>query len=128
MTSVFSFKCCSNTNNPDEKVKSAIKMCETLKAGCNQHLVSIRNAVTMLSSRFMVQSSLIRHLNIFSSVECTDSQNRCQFSLALRKQREKHCAILNMLEKGCSLVFSDGVILGNAGSCILHIVAVIAQI
>jgi len=54
-------------------------------------------------------------MNNFSLWSALNSQNRGQFSLAFRKQREKHCAVRSMLEKGCSLVLSDGVVLGNAG-------------
>lgn len=104
------FKCYSNTNNPVGKIKSAIKTCNL--DGWVQAIpaVTTRNALIMVSSRCMLQPSLIMALEGFGFFFCRVHQglNSGWFSLLSRKQREKHCVMFNVLENGCSLVSRDG--------------------
>lgn len=68
----------------------------------------------MLSRRFMVQSTMIRQLNFFFlSVESSGFLEKG--AIIFQKAEGEALCLFNMLEKGCSLVFSDGVIQGNAG-------------
>lgn len=124
----FSFRYCTNTNNPDEKTQSAIKMCNWRLGGNCHQLVSIRSAVIMLPSRVTAQSILIKYLNILLRGVHWILMIGVNFVLP-SESRGKNTAILHKLEKGCSLVFSDGIILGNAGVvfCVLQH-AIIAQI
>lgn len=59
------FKCCSDTNNPGEKIKYALGR---LLGGCQQ-LASRSDAVAVLPSRSTVQSRLIgRLVSVLSGV------------------------------------------------------------
>lgn len=63
----------------------------------------------------MVQSTMIRQLNFFFFLSVESSGFLEKGAIIFQKAEGEALCLFNMLEKGCSLVFSDGVIQGNAG-------------